>query len=145
MTATVTTTTPSQPAAKRPSGGGLPARRAVIRWAVRLFRREWRQQVLVISLLTVAVIGATFAVSATYNLASSSDATFGRADQIMRLDGADPAALDSRLAAAREWFGTIDVTGHRYVQVPGLFDPVDVRAQDPTGAYGAPVRQGTSR
>jgi putative ABC transport system permease protein len=141
---TISTTTP-HPAPNRPAGGGLAARRAVIRWAVRLFRREWRQQLLVMVLLTVAVIGTTFGVSATYKLASSSDATFGRADQLMRFDGGDQTVLDSRLGAARAWFGTIDVIGHRYFQVPGLFDPVDVRAQDPTGAYGAPMlalRQG---
>ncbi|MGR6317542.1 FtsX-like permease family protein [Micromonospora soli] len=139
------TSTMVRPAPHRAPGGGLPARRAVIRWAVRLFRREWRQQVLTLALLTVAVIGATFAVSATYNMASSSDATFGRADHLLRLDAADPAVLDSRLAAARSWFGTIDAIGHRYVEVPGLFDPVDVRAQHPDGGYGAPmlaVRQG---
>ncbi|OKI89133.1 ABC transporter permease [Micromonospora sp. CB01531] len=146
MTAT-TATPPStdRPAPRRAPGGGLPARRAVIRWAVRLFRREWRQQVLTLTLLTIAVIGATFAVSATYNMASSSDATFGRADHLLRLDGGDPAVLDSRLAAARAWFGTIDAIGHHYVAVPGLFDPVDVRAQNPDGAYGAPMlalRQG---
>jgi putative ABC transport system permease protein len=38
-------------------GGGAPARRAVIRWAWRLFRREWRQQLLVLSLITAAVAG----------------------------------------------------------------------------------------
>src|ERR1700689_4666534 len=38
--------------------GGVPARRAVFRWGWRLFRREWRQQLLVLGLLTVAV-GAT--------------------------------------------------------------------------------------
>jgi putative ABC transport system permease protein len=31
--------------------GGMPARRAVVRWAWRLFRREWRQQSLVLALL----------------------------------------------------------------------------------------------
>ncbi|MEU5722806.1 FtsX-like permease family protein [Micromonospora sp. NPDC047738] len=145
---TASTATPprtDRPAPRRAPGGGLPARRAVIRWAVRLFRREWRQQMLTLALLTVAVIGATFAVSATYNMASSSDATFGRADHLLRLDGGDSAVLDSRLAAARAWFGTIDAIGHQYVAVPGLFDPVDVRAQNPDGAYGAPMlalRQG---
>ena len=123
----------------RPAGGGIPARRAVIRWAVRLFRREWRQQVLVLTLLTLAVAAAVFGVSATYNLASSSDAMFGRADQLMRLDGSDPTVLASRLSAAQEWFGTIEAIGHRYVQVPGRFDPVDVRAQNPNGTYGAPM------
>ncbi|MEU5942227.1 FtsX-like permease family protein [Micromonospora sp. NPDC047548] len=138
-------TRPTRPATDRPTGGGLPARRAVIRWAVRLFRREWRQQLLVVALLTVAVLGATFAVSATWNLAASSDATFGRADQLIRLPGDDPATLDARIAAARAWFGTVDVIGHRQVRVPGRFDPVDVRAQDPAGAYGTPMlalRQG---
>ncbi|MGW3603805.1 FtsX-like permease family protein [Micromonospora sp. NPDC005161] len=131
--------------ATRPTGGGLPARRAVIRWAVRLFRREWRQQLLAIALLTVAVTGATFGLAATWNLPPSSDATFGRADQLIRIPGDDPAELDTRVTAARAWFGTIDVIGHRRVPVPGLFDPVDVRAQDPAGAYGGPMldlRQG---
>jgi hypoxanthine phosphoribosyltransferase len=31
--------------------GGIPARRAVFRWGWRLFRREWRQQLLVLGLL----------------------------------------------------------------------------------------------
>ncbi|MGQ5261499.1 FtsX-like permease family protein [Micromonospora sp. ZYX-F-536] len=133
------------PDRSRPAGGGLAARRAVVRWAVRLFRREWRQQLLAIALLTVAVSGATFGLAATWNLAASSDATFGRADQLLRIPGDDPAALDGRVAAARAWFGTVDVIGHRHVSVPGLFDPVDVRAQDPAGAYGGPMlalRQG---
>lgn len=123
----------------------MTARRAITRWAVRLFRREWRQQILVIALLTVAVTGATFGVAATYNLPSSSDATFGSADHLMKFDGLDPATLDARLSAARSWFGTTEAIGHRYAKVPGLFDPVDIRAQDPAGPYGTPMlalRQG---
>jgi len=38
--------------------GGIPARRAVVRWATRLFRRDWRQHLLILSLLTVAVAAA---------------------------------------------------------------------------------------
>src|ERR1019366_10280748 len=34
---------------------GLPARRAVTRWAWRLLRREWRQQLLILGLIAVAV------------------------------------------------------------------------------------------
>ncbi|MDY7089812.1 MAG: FtsX-like permease family protein [Actinomycetota bacterium] len=48
--------------------GGLPARRAVVRWAWRMFRREWRQQVMVLTLLTVAVAVATVGVSAGYHV-----------------------------------------------------------------------------
>ena len=35
--------------------GGTAARRAIIRWTVRLVRRGWRQQILVMALLTIAV------------------------------------------------------------------------------------------
>jgi len=37
-----------RPATPRASNGGVPARRAVIRWALRLLRREWRQQLLLL-------------------------------------------------------------------------------------------------
>ena len=43
------------PSASRAANGGAPARRAVVRWAWRLFRREWRQQLLILALITVAV------------------------------------------------------------------------------------------
>ena len=38
------------------SEGGVPARRAMVRWAWRLFQREWRQQVLVLGLLVLSLI-----------------------------------------------------------------------------------------
>ena len=38
-----------RPADAGTASGGMPARRAVIRWAWRLFRREWRQQLLVLA------------------------------------------------------------------------------------------------
>ena len=40
-----------RPAQAGARNGGAPARRAVIRWAWRLFRREWRQQLLVLALM----------------------------------------------------------------------------------------------
>jgi putative ABC transport system permease protein len=45
-------------ALRGPRNGGVAARRAVVRWAGRMFRREWRQQLLVLTLLTVAVTAA---------------------------------------------------------------------------------------
>ncbi|MGH3206130.1 MAG: hypothetical protein ACRDNO_00050, partial [Trebonia sp.] len=58
MSATATTERP----AHRMQNGGVPARRAVVRWAIRLLRREWRQQLLILALITVAV-GATVVAS----------------------------------------------------------------------------------
>jgi putative ABC transport system permease protein len=120
----------------RPSTGGLAARRPLIRWSWRMFRREWRQQILVTALLTVAVAAAIASVTIAYNSGSADDAEFGSANHLLRLDGADPGRLESNLEAARERFGTIDVIGHRSVPVPGSADPVEFRSQDPRGAYG---------
>jgi putative ABC transport system permease protein len=119
--------------------GGFPARAAMVRWSVRMFRREWRRQLLMLILLTIAVAGAVFGVASTYNAAPNDDATFGSAPNLLRYDGDDPADLAQRIDATREWFGTIEVIGHRYAPVPGLFDSLDIRAQEPDGPYGTPM------
>ena len=50
-----TVMTKPRPHAAGTANGGVPARRAVIHWSWRLFRREWRQQLLVLALIVVAV------------------------------------------------------------------------------------------
>ena len=120
----------------RPRNGGLPARRAVLRWAWRVYRREWRQQVLVIVLLTFTVAGALLGVSVVYNIPGSLDARYGSADLLIRYGG-DPEEMNSQVAYARSRLGTVDVIGHRKTTIPGLTRPVEVRTQDPHGPYGA--------
>src|SRR5262245_3045932 len=112
-------------------------RRAMIRWAVRLFRREWRQQVLILTLLTLAVAAAITGITFAYNASSADDAEVGRANHLVQIDGTDPQDLAAALAAVRKAFPTIDVVGHRSVAVPGSVDKVDFRAQDPHGPYGS--------
>ncbi|HXA34448.1 MAG TPA: hypothetical protein VNV87_19515, partial [Acidimicrobiales bacterium] len=51
----------------RPADGGAPARRAVVRWAWRLFRREWRQQFLILALIVVAVAATIVGSSVATN------------------------------------------------------------------------------
>ena len=121
---------------RRPANGGVAARRAVVRWAWRMFRRDWRQQILVIALLTVAVAAAIASVTIAYNSGPTDDAELGSADHLLRFDGADPGKLEAGVAAARERFGTVDVIGHRSLRVPGSVDPVEFRAQNPRGPYG---------
>ena len=61
--------------------GGVPARRAIVRWAGRMFRREWRRHLLILSLLTVTVAMAVAAMCAAYKLApASAQAEFGTAN-----------------------------------------------------------------
>jgi putative ABC transport system permease protein len=118
-----------------PSSGGLAARRPVIRWAWRLFRREWRQQILVIALLAVAVAAAVCSVTIAYNSRPLDYAEFGSGNARFELDAADPRKLEASLAAAEERFGTTDVIAHRTLPVPGSVDTVEFRAQDPRGTY----------
>jgi putative ABC transport system permease protein len=137
--------TVARPSALRgPRDGGVAARRAVIRWAGRMFRREWRQQLLVLTLLTVAVSAAIASITLVHNTGPV-DAEFGSANTVLEFDGTDPQKLAAGIASARKWFGTTDVIGHRSVIVPGTVDKLDLRAQDPDGAYGSgllALRQG---
>jgi putative ABC transport system permease protein len=125
------------PALAGPRNGGVVARRAVIRWAGRMFRREWRQQVLVLTLLTVAVAAAIGSITIVHNTAPADNAQFGSANQLLKFDGTDPRKLEAGLAYARRRFGTIDIIAHRSVAVPGSVENVDFRAQEPHGPYGA--------
>jgi putative ABC transport system permease protein len=123
--------------------GGVAARRAVIHWALRLFRREWRQQLLVLSLLAVAVAAATACITIVHDAAQADRSRFGSADTLLAFDGTDPQKLEAGLARARRAFGTVDVVEHRTVNVPGSVDTVDYRAQSPRGTYAhLALRQG---
>lgn len=104
-----------------------------------MFRREWRQQILVLALLTVAVAAAIGLASAAYTTTPGPDnAEFGSGSHLIRFGGTDPQALESDVAAARKAFDTHEVIYHSRVPVPGLFEPVDYRAQDPGGPLGGP-------
>ena len=116
--------------------GGVAARRAVVRWAGRMFRRDWRQQLLVVTLLTVAVTAAIGSITIASNAVPADDSDFGSANLLLTFDGSDPRGLEAGLDAARRSFGTIEVIGHRSVPVPGDVEKVDYRSQAPEGPYG---------
>ena len=120
-----------------PRSGGVAARRALIRWAVRMFRREWRGQVLVTVLIAVAVAAAVGSVTIADNANAADDARHGSASHLLRFDGTDPQALAASLDAAEEWFGTTEVIGYRTFAVPGDVETVEYRAQDPSGPFGS--------
>lgn len=124
----------------RPAGGGVAARRAVMRWAWRLFRREWRQQALVLALLTVAVASAIGFASASYNTTGvSENSVFGDANHLYIVEAPDASTLAAAAAAAEERFGAIEVIGRWTVPIPGSVDSIELRAQDPAGALSGPM------
>jgi putative ABC transport system permease protein len=126
--------------------GGVAARRAVVRWAWRLFRRDWRQQLLVLVLLTLAVAVAGGGTAALYSTAPIDDGVLGHARQRIDLGGADPTgsgagagtpSVAETIASAEAAFGTVEAIGQSTVPVPGSVERVELRAQDPDGPYGA--------
>jgi putative ABC transport system permease protein len=118
--------------------GGAPARRAVIRWGVRLFRREWRQQLLVFGLLTVAVAAMVMgAAVATAAPGQPGEATFGTATAMITLPGSDPR-LAAGIAAIRQRYGTVDVIENENLST-GSTQGAQLRAEDPRAAFGAPM------
>ena len=129
------TTLSHRPALGGPRNGGVAARRAVVRWAGRMFRREWRQQLLVLTLLTVAVTAAIGSITIAYNSVPADNSDFGSANPVLSLDGSDPHKLQAALDSAEKSFGTFDVIGHQSVSVPGSVETVDYRSQTPGGTY----------
>ena len=95
---------------RRARYGGIPARRAVFRWGWRLFRREWRQQLLVLGLLTVAVAATVWGASVVTNaqLGNPNWPTYGTAAAKATLPGSDPN-LAADIASIQHRWGPADV------------------------------------
>jgi putative ABC transport system permease protein len=126
-----------RPAQRMPEGG-MPARRAVIRWAVRLLRREWRQQLLILALITVAVGATVVASTVATNTPSSVAGVLGTARDSASLTGA-PATINAGIQKIERLYGKADVIENESVQIPGTQNAFDLRAQDPHGPYGGPM------
>jgi putative ABC transport system permease protein len=119
--------------------GGFVARRAVVRWAMRLFRREWRQQLLVLGLLTVAVAATIWGVAVVTNtqLQNPNYATFGTAAAQVTLPGSDPHLAADIAAIQRRW-GPADVIENKDLTT-GTTQSEYLRAEDPHGRYNEPM------
>ena len=100
-----------------------------------MLRREWRQLILVVTLLTVAVAAAVVSITIVSNTAPTDKGEFGSADTLLQFDGSDPRKLEAGVAAAKKRFGTTDVVAVSYSLVPGGVDRVYYRALDPHGPY----------
>ena len=121
----------------RPGDGGTPARRAVIRWAWRLFRREWRQQFLILALITVAVAATIVGSAVATNNPPPKNAGFGTArySASFQSNDAQTAAAIARL----ERFGPVDVIENETLSIPGSINTYELRAQNPRGPFGGPM------
>jgi putative ABC transport system permease protein len=111
----------------------------VFRWGWRLFRREWRQQLLVLGLLTVAVAATVWGASVVTNtqLPNPDYATFGTAAALVTLPGTDPH-LAADIAAIQGRWGPADLIENQDIAT-GTTQPVQLRAENPHGHYNSPL------
>jgi putative ABC transport system permease protein len=134
----MSTMAPERPATRRPLNGGVPARRAVIRWAVRLLRHEWRQQLLILALITVAVAATVVGSAVATTTPSPATAAFGTAQDLATFTGPAPRVA-AEIASISRRFGTVDVIENQTFPVPGSIQTYSLRAQDPRGPFGQPM------
>src|SRR5580658_5544433 len=132
------TMAPERPATRRPLNGGVPARRAVIRWAVRLLRREWRQQLLILALITVAVAATVVGSAVATTTPSPATAAFGTAQDLATFTGPG-SRVAAEIASISRRFGTVDVIENQTFPVPGSIQTYSLRAQNPRGPFGQPM------
>jgi len=120
------------------AGSGIVARRAVIRWGWRLFRREWRQQLLVLGLLTVAVAATIWGASFVTNAQIPPGyPTFGTGASQVTLPGTDPQLAADIAAVAGRW-GPADLIEKQNITT-GTRQSVQLRAESPHGHYNGPL------
>src|SRR5580693_6410249 len=127
-----------RPAATRAPNGGVAARRAVIRWALRLLRREWRQQLLILALITVAVAATVVGSAVATTTPSPATADFGTAQDLATLTGPG-SHIAAQIASIGHRFGRVDVIENQTLPVPGSIQTYSLRAQNPHGPFGPPM------
>ncbi|MGH9043924.1 MAG: FtsX-like permease family protein [Acidimicrobiales bacterium] len=123
---------------KRPPDGGASARRAVIRWAWRLFRGEWRQQLLILALISVAVAATIVGSAVATDDAQPATFGFGTAQDSATFTSYD-AHSAGIIAGLQHRFGRVEMIENRIEPIPGSISTFDLRSEDPRGPFSSPM------
>src|ERR1700690_1770900 len=110
----------------RPPDGGVPARRAVVRWAWRLFRREWRQQFLILALITVAVAATIVGSAVATNTPPPKNAGFGTAQDSASFTSYN-AHTAGVIAGLEHRFGPVELIENETQSIPGSINTYQIR------------------
>ena len=129
------------------SNGGAPARRAVVRWAWRLFRREWRQQMLILALVIVATAATILGSAVATNSPQPKNFGFGNAQNLASFQpsatkggkGLSQAQVATDVASLQRLSPHSEVIDNETLTIPGSVDTYDLRAESPHGALLQPM------
>ena len=117
----------------------MPARRAVVRWAWRLFRREWRQQLLVLALIVVAVAATIVGRGGGHQHAAPGQRRVRhRPATWPRCRGPAPQVA-TQIAALQHRFGRVDVIENQTVAMPGSISTYRPARPGPARPVRAPM------
>ena len=122
----------------RPADGGVPARRAVVRWAWRLFRREWRQQFLILALIVVAVAATIIGSAVATNTPQAKNFGFGSAGDSATYSSLN-AHVTSDIAYLEHRFGPVEVIENETQSIPGSIKTFQLRSENPQGPFIGPM------
>jgi putative ABC transport system permease protein len=140
---------PATASAPETTSGGVPARRAMLRWSWRLFKREWRQQFLILLLITVAVAAVVVGSAVAVNTPPVANAGFGTAHDLATFSltptsksaSTSLPTVEAHIATIEHAVGTVQVIANETFTVPGSTQTYQLRSQDPHGPYGGPMLQ----
>src|SRR5262249_46780234 len=102
------------------------------------FRREWRQQLLVLALITVAVAATLIGAAVSTNTPPPANAGFGTAQNMATFQAPDPHPA-SPVAALQPKSGRRGLNEDQTFAIPGTINTYQLRAQNPHGPYGQPM------
>jgi putative ABC transport system permease protein len=102
-----------------------------------MFRREWRQQLLVLALVVIALAATVVGAAVATSTPAPAGAGFGTAQDAATYPGGPHLA--SQIAALQQRFGRVDVIESQTIAIPGSISTYDLRAQDPNGPFGQPM------
>ena len=119
-------------------GGGGPALRAVVRWAWRLFRREWRQQFLIFALITVAVAATIVGSAVAMDNPQPANFGFGTAQDLVSFTSYD-ARTATVISKLEHRFGHVQVIRNETETIPGSVNTFQLRAEGAHGPFTGPM------
>ena len=118
--------------------GGIAARRAVMHWAWRLFRNEWRQQLLMLALIIVSVAALFVAAAVATNNPTPANVGFGSANDLATFEAPVPH-LAAQVAALERRFGRVEVIENETLTIPGTTETYQLRAESSHGPFSGPL------
>ncbi len=114
------------------------ARRVLSRWALRLAVREWKQRILIVSLITVATTATLLGIAVASATPGTPNAgIYGTASTLVQLPGTTPG-LPGVIAKIEKACGAASVIDDQPITT-GQAGGADLRAQDPNAPYTRPL------